>query len=90
MSLLNLFKKKEIDEDLLVRMAELTGGKYFRATDNESLSKIYDVIDTLEKSEIEITKIERHSEAFHTFLLWGFILVFIEMLLKYTVLKSVP
>ncbi len=80
----------EIDEKLLVRMADLTGGKYFRAIDNASLQRIYDEIDKLEKSEIEITKIERHSEAFHGFLMWGLVFVFLEMILKYTILRSVP
>ncbi len=80
----------EIDEDLLIHMSNLTGGKYYRATDNESLQKIYDEINTLEKSEIEITTIKRHSEAFHPFVLWAMIFIFIEMTLKYTFLRSIP
>lgn len=80
----------EIDEDLLVTMSNLTGGKYYRATDNESLSKIYTEIDQLEKTEYEVTVIERNSEAFHPFVLWGLALLFLEILLKTTVLRSLP
>ncbi len=79
----------EIDEPLLVQVAEMTGGKYFRAIDNESLEKIYDEIDSLEKTEIEITKIEKRSEAFHHFLMWALGLLALEFILKYTVLRSV-
>ena len=69
-------------------MSKMTGGKYFRATDNESLEKIYSDIDALEKTEYEVTVLERHSEAFYPFVLWALIFVFLEMVLKYTVLKS--
>lgn len=80
----------EIDEDLLIYMSDMTGGKYFRATNNESLQKIYSDIDYLEKTEYEVTTIERHSEAFYPFVLWALALVFLEMILKYTILKSMP
>ncbi len=80
----------EIDEDLLVQMSNMTGGKYFRATDNESLQRIYSDIDRLEKTEYEVTVIEKRSEAFHPFVLWALIFVFVELLLKYTILRSLP
>ncbi|MGK0390243.1 MAG: Ca-activated chloride channel family protein [Maribacter sp.] len=80
----------EIDEDLLIQTSKMTGGKYFRATDNESLQKIYSDIDQLEKTEYEVTVIERRNEAFYPFVFWALILVAVEMGLKYTLLKSVP
>ena len=78
----------EIDEDLLIYMSNMTGGKYFRATDNESLQKIYSDIDYLEKTEYEVTVIERHSEAFYPFVLWALIFVFLEMMLSNTQRKT--
>lgn len=51
-----------IDEKTLTRIAEATGGRYFRATDSESLRKIYETIDTLEKSSIEETKLVRYRD----------------------------
>ncbi len=80
----------EIDEQLLVKMSDMTGGKYYRATNNERLQEIYDEIDKLEKTEFQITYIDIKTEIFHQFLKWAFILLMFEMILKYTVLKSLP
>ena len=80
----------EIDEDLLKQIAEMTGGKYFRATSAESLERIYAEIDQLEKTEIEVTSIRRYSEEFHRFALWGLILLMLEFLLRYTVFRTIP
>ena len=80
----------EIDEDLLREIANMTGGKYFRATSAESLERIYAEIDQLEKTEIEVTTIKRYSEEFHRFALWGLILLVLELLLRYTVFKTIP
>ena len=80
----------EIDEELLAEIATMTGGKYFRATSAESLERIYAEIDQLEKTEIEVTTLKRYSEEFHHFALWGLILLVIELLLRYTVFKTIP
>lgn len=80
----------EIDEQLLMQMAEMTGGTYFRATSAQALQQIYDEIDQLEKSEIEVTVIKRYSEAFHPFVFWGLVLLLLEALLRYTVLRTIP
>ena len=80
----------EIDEDLLQQIADMTGGKYFRATSAESLERIYAEIDQLEKTEIEVTTIKRYSEEFHRFALGGLILLLLELLLRYTVFKTIP
>lgn len=80
----------EIDEGLLQEIADMTGGKYFRATSAESLARIYAEIDQLEKTEIEVTSIKRYSEEFHGFALWGLIFLLLELLLRYTVFKTIP
>lgn len=80
----------QIDEELLEEIASLTKGKYFRATDEASLEAIYDDIDGLEKTEIEVTTINRYSEEFYRFVLFGLILILVEFTLRYTVLRSIP
>ena len=80
----------QIDEQLLNKIAASTNGKYFRATDEESLLQIYSDIDRLEKTEIEITTIKRYSEEFHRFVILGIIFLLFEFLLRYTVLRSIP
>ncbi|MEQ8703896.1 MAG: VWA domain-containing protein [Phaeodactylibacter sp.] len=80
----------EIDEMLLREIAEMTNGAYFRATSAESLQQIYDQIDQLEKSKIEVTVIKRYNEAFHPFVFWGLLLLMMEAVLRYTVLRTIP
>ncbi|MBT8190197.1 MAG: aerotolerance regulator BatA, partial [Bacteroidia bacterium] len=80
----------EIDEELLSEISRMTGGKYFRATDEISLEKIYEEIDQLEKTEMEVSVFKRYSEEFRFFLIIGFACVFIEWLLKQSILKSLP
>lgn len=78
----------EIDEDLLREIAEVTGGKYFRATNNESLEEIYEEIDTLEKTEIEEFKFYNYEEKFRPFILLAGLLLMIEVLLRFTLFRS--
>ena len=78
----------EIDENLLTQISEMTGGKYFRATDNETLKEIYSDIDELEKTEIEEFKYYSVDEKFRYFLLPAIILIAFEMIMKLTLLRS--
>ena len=80
----------EIDEELLRNIASMTDGEYFRATSAESLERIYDKIDQLEKTKIEVTVLKRYSEAFHPFVFWALIFLLLEALLRYTVLRTIP
>ena len=80
----------QIDEKLLKEIAEMTGGNYFRATSEESLERIYQEIDALEKTEIEVTSIKRYSEEFHRFALFGMLFLVLEILLRYTVFRTIP
>ncbi|HVV07410.1 MAG TPA: hypothetical protein VHC96_24445, partial [Puia sp.] len=61
-----------------------------RATDNESLHKIYSEIDKLEKSRIEVTALRRYTEQFFPFALAAAVLLMLELLLRWTVLKKFP
>jgi Ca-activated chloride channel family protein len=79
-----------LDEELLRRIASETGGQYFRAIDKESLNNIYKQIDTLEKTKIEVTAFKRYQERFVPFVLAALALLFLEMLLRFTVFKKFP
>ena len=78
----------EIDEDLLIEIAEITGGKYFRATDNKKLQEIYGEINKLEKSDIEEIKYYNHEEKYRLYILLAIIFLTTELILKYTIFRS--
>ena len=78
----------EIDEDLLIEIAEITGGKYFRATDNKKLQEIYGEINKLEKSDIEEIKYYNHEEKYRLYILLAIIFLTTELILKYTLFRS--
>jgi Ca-activated chloride channel family protein len=79
-----------LDEELLRKMANETGGKYFRARDKDGLKNIYGQIDKLEKSKIEITSYKRYEEKFLPFILAALSLLFLEIFLRFTVFKKFP
>jgi len=78
----------EIDEDLLKEIAEVTGGKYFRATNNEKLAEIYDEINKLEKTEIEEFKFYNYEEKYRSLVLLAGLLLLLELLLRFTFFRS--
>lgn len=80
----------DIDEDTLIKVASLTNAKYFRATDTESLRKIYKEIDKMEKTTIEDKGYLEYNELFPIFLIPGIILLFLEIILSNTVLRKIP
>ncbi|NOX46731.1 MAG: VWA domain-containing protein [Chlorobi bacterium] len=80
----------KIDEQLLQQVAEMTDGRYFRATSNKKLREIYREIDKLEKSKIDVAEIERTKEEFFPFALIAFILIGLEIIFRNTVFRSVP
>jgi len=80
----------EIDEAMLRDIAEATNGKYFRATDNKGLKEIYEQIDKLEKTEIDVSSFTRYSEEFKPFLIAALLLFGLELLLRYTVFRTFP
>ena len=83
-------QKVEIDEKTLTAMAEMTGGRYFRATDNAKLKAIYDEINQLEKSKVEVTEHLSYHEQFLAWVLAALGLLLTEFLLANLVLKRIP
>ncbi len=80
----------EIDEETLQEIAQNTGGEYFRATDNEKLRQIYEQIDQLEKSKIEVKEFSQKDEEFLTFVLIAGVLLLIDIILRNTLLRQIP
>jgi Ca-activated chloride channel family protein len=78
----------EIDEAILQKIAETTGGKYFRATDNDSLEKIYKEIDKLEKSKIDVKQFSRKEEKYLLPALFAFCLLMLEITARNTIFKN--
>ena len=79
-----------LDEDLLKKMADETGGQFFRAKDKEGLQDIYRQIDKLEKSKVEVQSFKRYEERFIPFLLAALLFVFLEQLLNFTLFRKFP
>jgi Ca-activated chloride channel family protein len=86
----NMEMEVQIDEDLLQKIAQNTNGKYFRATGNESLKKVYEEIDKLEKTRFEESIYNRYSEEFLPFALVAALLLLIEILLRFTMFRNLP
>jgi Ca-activated chloride channel family protein len=80
----------EIDEDVLEKIAETTGGRYFRATDNNKLREIYQEIDQLEKTRLDVKHFSKKKEEYFPFLLAAMIILLIEILLRYTLFRTIP
>jgi len=79
----------KINEELLTRIADMTDGKYFRATDNASLEEVYKEIDELERSKIDVTEYRKRKEEFLPFAIAALLLLACEVLLKQTILRSI-
>ncbi len=80
----------KIDEETLQRIADITDGQYFRATDNNSLVQIYDEIDKLEKSKIEVKEFSRKQEEYQRFALFGGLILLAGLFLKITLFRNIP
>ena len=76
--------------DVLQQIAEITDGEYFRATDNRTLEEIYNKIDKLEKTRVEITSYRNAKELFYAWLGGGIFLLFLESRLSRTILRKLP
>ncbi len=80
----------QIDEQTLKQVAEVTGGKYFRATDTQKLHKIYQEIDKMEKTKIEVRRFKRYRELFQFPLFLGFLLMSAAVFIEYVVVRPIP
>ena len=83
-------QKVEIDEKTLTAISDMTGGKYFRATDKAKLKAIYDEINQLEKSKVEVTEHVSYHELYLAWVLAALGLLLAEFLLANLVLKRIP
>lgn len=82
--------KVDIDEETLKNVATITGGQYFRATDNASLKGIYAEIDQMEKTKISVQEFSKKEEEYKRWALIAFALLLVEILLRNTILKNIP
>jgi Ca-activated chloride channel family protein len=80
----------DIDEDTLRKIADRTGGKYFRADNSNTLRAIYSEIDRLEKTEVSMKKFVRYEEVFEWFAVPGLFLILLEVILNNTVWRRLP
>ncbi|WP_448698666.1 VWA domain-containing protein [Mucilaginibacter sp. AW1-3] len=78
----------DVDEPTLTKIASITGGKYFRATNNEALKNIYTQIDQLEKAKIDVTQYRKKTELFFPFALIALVLLSLEFILRNTKFKG--
>ena len=79
-----------IDEKLLGQIADMTGGKYFRATNKGKLEEIYEEIDQLEKSKIDVTEFRKKKEEFPSLALGALFILLLDLILSTTVLRRYP
>ena len=79
----------EFDETTLRTIAQMTGGEYFRATDNNSLRAIYSQIDQLEKTKIRVREYSKRTEHFAPFLMTALACLLLELLIRYFVLRTI-
>ena len=80
----------QIDEPLMQQIADLTGGEYFRATDNKALEEIYDRIDQLERSKIHVDEHLHRHEEYAIWALFGLLCLVVDFLLRHVVLRILP
>jgi len=80
----------EFDEASLKEIADMTGGKYFRATDNSKLRSIYQEIDQMEKTKINVREFNKKNEEYYLFALAALFFIIFEVLLRNTVFKKTP
>jgi Ca-activated chloride channel family protein len=80
----------DIDEETLTKIAEMTGGKYYRADNAARFANIYDEIDKLERTEVDVKKFAHHRELFQFLIVGGLALLALEQLLKHTVWRRLP
>ncbi len=80
----------QIDEKLMREIASKTGGKYFRANNNQKLKEIYEQIDKLEKTKIEVSAYQRKNEVFFPFAVIAALILVVEFIVRFFVTKSIP
>ncbi|MFN8456704.1 MAG: VWA domain-containing protein [Anaerolineae bacterium] len=84
------YRDSEIDEETLRQIADTTGGLYFRAEDDQGLREIYDTINKLERSQIEVRTFTRYQELMAWLLVPAVLLLVVEILLRRTIFRTIP
>jgi Ca-activated chloride channel family protein len=84
------YRDSEIDEETLKEIAEITGGLYFRAEDEVGLQEIYNTINELERSQVEVRTFTRYTELATWFVLVAIGLLILEIILRRTILRKIP
>jgi Ca-activated chloride channel family protein len=80
----------DIDEPTMTEIAQMTGGKYFRATDNNSLDAIYKEIDQMEKTILEVREYTKRTEEYLPFAIVAMLLLLAELIMRNTILRTLP
>jgi Ca-activated chloride channel family protein len=84
------YRDSEIDEETLRKIADITGGLYFRAEDVRGLREIYDTINDLERSQVEVRTFTRYEELAHWFIIPATLLLVLDQLLRRSLLRTIP
>jgi Ca-activated chloride channel family protein len=82
--------KVEIDEKALTQIAQITGGLYFRATNNRALKEIYQEIDQMERTKMDVQEYSKKLEEYAFYAMIALLFFLLELLLRYTLLKNIP
>ncbi|MGB2981786.1 MAG: VWA domain-containing protein, partial [Candidatus Zixiibacteriota bacterium] len=85
-----IYVENEIDEATLQQIAQITGGEYFRAKDEEALSRIYKQISKMEQTEIKVKEYMQYNELFSNYALVGLMLLMVEIVLANTRYRKIP
>jgi Ca-activated chloride channel family protein len=80
----------KIDEPLLKNIAQQTGGEFYRATNRKALESIYDKIDNLEKTKIEVAYFTKKNELYFAYTMWATIILVASLILKYSIFRKLP
>ena len=80
----------EIDENTLQQIASTSEGQYYRATSNSKLKEVYEEIDKLEKTKLNVKKFSRKNEEFQPFALAAALCLLLELLLRLTIFRRIP
>ncbi len=80
----------EIDEDVLRKIAVLTGGKYFRATDTEKLRAVYEEIDQMEKTQMDVKQFSKLNDEYFPWVVGALLLFTLEIVMRFTLFRTLP
>jgi Ca-activated chloride channel family protein len=80
----------EIDENVLRQIAQTAGGQYYRATSNSKLKEVYEEIDKLERTKLQVKEFSKNQEEYQPLALALLLCLLITILLKQTVLRTIP